>query len=219
MKKQQKLENLLDSEIEKFLAQARELPEVKALVSGKLNKTQYRKLLKTFCLVERISHGAVNTAAIYAGETGDSYLAGRLGSCAAGELGHAELAIEDLRELGEKGAETGKSEAAERWKSELLGKARKFPPAIIGHSYLFEGASGILFQDAVVPEGMPERFVAVHAKEDPAHARAIKRTIRTMEKGLSGKQTEEIVRFARKSGKRLMGMFGGMGAEPGEYWN
>ncbi len=200
----EKLETLLDREIDLFLSEARELTEVKALVSGNLSKSQYKKLLRLFCFVEQISHRAVNTAAIYAGETGDAYLAGRLGSCAAGELGHAELALEDLRDLGEKNAKIPK---AEKWESELLKKAREFPPAIIGHSYLFEGASGILFQDAVVPEKMPERFVVVHAKEDPAHARAIKRTIRIMEKELNEKQSEEIVKFARKSGERLMKVF------------
>ncbi len=200
----EKLETLLDSEMGSFLTKARELPEVKALVSGKVTRAQYKKLLKTFCLVEQISHRAVNTAAIYAREKGNAYLAGRLGSCAAGELGHAELALEDLRDLGDKSAKIPK---AENWEAELLKKAREFPPAIIGHSYLFEGASGILFQDAVVPKGMPERFVIVHAKEDPAHARAIKRTIRVMEKNLTRKQTEEIVKFARKSGVRLMKIF------------
>ncbi len=206
----EKLETLLDAEIDSFLSQARELPEIKALVSGKLSKAQYKKLLRTFRLVEQISHRAVNTAAIYAGETGNAYLAGRLGSCATGELGHAELAIEDLRDLGDKSAENRKHKTADGWQKELLKKAREFPPAIIGHSYLFEGASGILFQDAVVPKGMPERFVVVHAKEDPAHARAIKRTIRTMEKELSEKQRDGIVKFARKSGGRLMKVFGEM---------
>ena len=199
----EKLEQLLDREIDRFLSEARAVPEVRALVSGGVSKGQYRKLLRTFCLVEQISHRAVNTAAIYAGEGGDAYLAGRLGSCAAGELGHAELALEDLRDLGEKSAKIPK---AEKWEAELLKKAREFPPAIIGHSYLFEGASGILFQDAVVPKGMPDRFVAVHAKEDPAHAKAIRRTIRTMVKGLKPGQEEEIVKFARKSGGRLMKM-------------
>ncbi len=210
MPPQNKLETLLDAETDAFLARARELPEVRALVSGKLGKAQYKKLLRTFCLVEQISHTAVNTAAIYAAESGNAYLAGRLGSCATGELGHAELAMEDLRDLGEKNTENRKSKTADGWKTELLKKAREFPPAIIGHSYLFESASGILFQDAAVPKGMPERFVAVHAKEDPAHARAIKRTIRMMEKGLNGKQVEEIVKFARKSGGRLMKVFGEM---------
>ena len=199
----EKLEQLLDGEITRFLSGARGVPEVKALVSGRMSGGQYKKLLKTFCLVERISHRAVNTAAIYAGESGDAYLAGRLGSCAAGELGHAELALEDLRDLGEKNPQIP---PAEKWEAELLKKAREFPPAIIGHSYLFEGASGILFQDAVVPAGMPDRFVSVHAKEDPAHARAIKRTIRTMVKTLKPGRAEEIVKFARKSGERLMRM-------------
>ena len=203
----EKLETLLDSEITVLLAEARKLPEVKALVSGNLSRAQYKKLLRTFCLVEQISHRAVNTAAIYAGEAGNAYLAGRLGSCATGELGHTELALEDLRDLGEKSAKIPK---AEKWEAELLKKAREFPHAVIGHSYLFEGASGILFQDAVVPEGMPERFVVVHAKEDPAHARAIKRTIRMMEKDLTPKQTGEIVKFTRKSGEKLMKMFEGM---------
>jgi len=201
----EKLETLLDREIESFLSRARNLPEVRALVSGRLNRAQYKKLLRIFCFVEQISHRAVNTAAIYAGEAGDAYLSGRLGSCAAGELGHAELALEDLRALGEKNAKIPK---ADKWENELLKKAREFPTAIIGHSYLFESASGILFQDAVVPKGMPERFVVVHAKEDPAHARAIKRTIRNMEKELNKKQSEEIVNFARKSGERLMRVFG-----------
>ncbi|QMU56606.1 MAG: hypothetical protein GKS04_05680 [Candidatus Mycalebacterium zealandia] len=203
----EKLETLLDTEIDSFLSKARELTEVKALVSGSLSKEQYKKLLRTFCFVEQISHRAVNTAAIYAGEKGNAYLAGRLGSCAAGELGHAELALEDLRDLGEKNA---KIPVAKNWERELLEKAREFPPAIVGHSYLFEGASGILFQNAVVPKGMPERFVVVHAKEDPAHARAIKRTIRIMVKDLTPKKTLEIADFARKSGVRLMKMFEGI---------
>lgn len=197
----EKLEDLLDRETARFLSVARGVPEVKALVSGGMSAGQYKKLLRIFCLVEQISHRAVNTAAIYAGEAGDAYLAGRLGSCAAGELGHAELALEDLRDLGEKNA---KIPNAEKWENELLKKAREFPPAVIGHSYLFESASGTLFQDAVVPEGMPRRFVSVHAKEDPAHAKAIKRTIRMMVKGLKPGETEEIVKFARKSGERLM---------------
>ena len=203
----EKLETLLDAEIDAFLSKARELSEVQALVSESLSKEQYKKLLRTFCFVEQISHRAVNTAAIYASESGNAYLAGRLGSCAAGELGHAELALEDLRDLGEKSA---KIPSAKQWENELMKKARVFPPAIVGHSYLFEGASGILFQDAVVPKGMPDRFVVVHANEDPAHARAIKRTIRMMVKTLKPKQTDEIIKFARKSGERLMKMFEGM---------
>lgn len=205
-----KLEILLDAEIERFLAAARGLAEVSALVSGNLSRARYKKLLKTFCLVERISHSAVNTAAVRAADAGDSYLAGRLGSCAAGELGHAELAVEDLRDLGERNPEGNIPKSADAWKAELLSTAREFPAAIISHSYLFEGASGILFQDAAVPKGMPDRFVSVHAKEDPAHARAIRRTIRAMEKGLSAKQSESIVKFARKSGERMMRVFAEM---------
>jgi hypothetical protein len=53
----------------------------------------------------------------------------------------------------------------------------------------------------------PSRFIEVHAKEDPGHSLAIKRTVRSLEPELSEAEREGITVFAKKSGEYLLRLF------------
>ena len=84
--------------------------------------------------------------------------------------------------------------------------AREFPLGILGHSYLLENASGAMF-----PKhnslNFPSTFVEIHAKEDPGHSLAIKRTVRIIENDLSDDEQERILAFAKRSGEYLLELF------------
>ena len=198
----EKLESLLDIEVETYLRRVKDKEEVKDLVSGNLSKKTYARFLFTFYIIEFLSQRAVNMASINTKDS-DPYLSKRFHSCAQGELGHAEIALRDLKDLGEKEINPFCLEIVREYDELLQNAAEQFPLAILGHSYLFENVSGILFPELeTVPE--PSTFIEVHAKEDPAHSLAIKKTVRRTEKDLGEEEIEKIVQFSRKSGDYLM---------------
>jgi len=57
------------------------------------------------------------------------------------------------------------------------------------------------------PLEFPSKFVEVHAKEDPGHSLAIKRTIRNIENDLSEDEQCRIIAFANRSGEYLLKVF------------
>ena len=201
----EKLESLLDAEVEAYLQRVKDRDEVKDLVSGNIDRKTYARFLLTFYVIEHISQRAVNMAGI---NTKDSnpYLSRRFHSCAQGELGHAEIALRDLRDLGEDEPDPMSLETAGEYDGFLQKAAEEFPPAVLGHSYLFENVSGLLFPE-VKPLPHPSAFIEVHAREDPAHSVAIKKTVRKVERTLDEREIERIVEFSRKSGDYLMRLF------------
>ncbi|MEW6144426.1 MAG: hypothetical protein AB1598_05350 [Thermodesulfobacteriota bacterium] len=205
----EKLEEMLDREVGEYLERVERMDEVKALLSGEISREDYVRFLKTFYVIEYISREAVLRAAKNTEET-NPYLASRFLVCARGEAGHAEIALEDLAGMGINGVDMSTSPAALEYDEFLQHEAGKFPLGVLGHSYLFENASGIMFpKHKKLP--YPSRFIEVHAKEDPGHSVAIKKTVRKIEPELTGKQKEKIVRFARESGDYLLRVFGSIG--------
>lgn len=200
-----KLESLLDIEVETYLRRVKDKEEIKDLVSGNLTRETYARFLFTFYIIEFLSQRAVNMASVNT-KNSDPYLSKRFHSCAQGELGHAEIALRDLRDLGEKETNPFCLEIVREYDEFLQDAAERFPLAILGHSYLFENVSGLLFPELeTVPD--PSTFIEVHAKEDPAHSLAIKKTVRRIEKDLGEEEIGKIVRFSRESGDYLMRLF------------
>ena len=201
----EKLESLLDIEVETYLRRVKDKEEIKDLVSGNLTRETYARFLFTFYIIEFLSQRAVNMASINTKDS-DPYLSKRFHSCARGELGHAEIALRDLKDLGEKEINPFCLEIVREYDEFLQNAAEQFPLAILGHSYLFENVSGLLFPEVeTVPD--PSTFIEVHAKEDPAHSLAIKKTVRRIEKDLGKEKIERIVQFSRESGDYLMRLF------------
>ena len=97
----EKLESLLDIEVKTYLQRVKNKEEVRDLVSGNLTRETYARFLFTFYIIEFLSQRAVNLASINTKDS-DPYLSKRFHSCAQGELGHAEIALRDLKDLGEK---------------------------------------------------------------------------------------------------------------------
>jgi len=196
------LEAKLDREVIAYLTKVEDMPEVKALLLGNISKEVYIRFLKTFYIIEYISQRAVNLASEMVKEE-NPYLSKRFDVCAKGELGHAEIALEDLEELGVSGVEMTESSIAQDYDSILQECAQEFPLGVLSHSYLFENASGAMFPKHK-PLGFPSKFVEVHAKEDPGHSLAIKRTIRHIENDLNDDDQARMIAFANKSGDYLL---------------
>jgi len=196
------LEARLDREVITYLTKVEDIPEVKALLSGTISKDDYVRFLKTFYIIEYISQRAVNLASEMTREE-NPYLSKRLQVCAKGELGHAEIALQDLEGLGVGGVEMSESPIAHEYDRVLQDCAQEFPLGVLGHSYLFENASGTMFPKHN-PLAFPFKFIEVHAKEDPGHSLAIKRTIRHIENDLSDEEQARMIAFANKSGDYLL---------------
>lgn len=205
----EKLEDMLDREVGEYLERVRGMEEVKALLSGGISREGYMKFLKAFYIIEYVSRKAVMRAAGNTEET-SPYLSSRFISCARGEEGHAEIALEDLAGMDAGGVDLGRIPLAGEYDKFLLEEAERHPLGILGHSYLFENASGIMFPGHVKPP-YPSRFIEVHAKEDPGHSIAIKKTVRKIEPELDGNQKLEITGFARASGEFFLRVFGSIG--------
>jgi hypothetical protein len=200
-----KLEEMLDKEVGDYLSRVEGMAEVKALLSGEISRKGYIRFLKTFYIIEYVSREAVLRAAAKAERT-NPYLASRFRTCAQGEAGHAEIALEDLAGMGVSGVDMLNAPAAIEYDDFLQQQADKFPLGILGHSYLFENASGIMFPGhKKLP--YPSKFIQVHAKEDPGHSIAIKKTVRKIEPELKPKQKERIAGFAKTSGDFLLRVF------------
>ena len=199
------LESSLDNEVQNYLELLRNNENVKMLQSGSITLSIYKKFLKTFYFIEDLSQMAVNKAAQ---NTADSnpYLSKRFEVCAKGELGHAQIALEDLKKLGEESVDSDNSELINEYNEFLQKEADEYPLGILGHSYLFENVSGILFPENE-PLEYPSKFIEVHAKEDPGHSLAIKRTVRKIEDELDSRDIERIIEFSKKSGEYLIKVF------------
>ena len=206
----EKLEEMLDREVGEYLGKVRGMEEVKALLSGGISREDYIKFLTSFYIIEYISRKAVLRAAEHTEET-NPYLSSRFISCARGEEGHAEIALEDLVGMDAGGVDISRLPLALQYDEFLLDEADRSPLGILGHSYLFENASGIMFPGYVKPP-YPSRFIEVHAKEDPGHSIAIKKTVRKIEPELNGNQKHEIVGFAHASGEFFLRVFQSLGS-------
>lgn len=200
-----RLEEQLDNEVGNYIRKVEEMNEVQKLLSGDIDKPTYARFLKAFYTIEYISQRAVNMASIRTEDT-HLYLSKRFHICAQGELGHAEIALRDLREMGENFDSLDKSPLISEYDRLLQEEADSFPFSILGHSYLFENVSGQMFPRNK-PLNYPSKFIEVHAKEDPGHSRAIRRTVRNIEKELTDEQTEKIIDFTRKSGDYFIRVF------------
>ena len=199
------LEARLDWEVIAYLTKVEDMPEVKALLNGSISKEDYTRFLKTFYIIEDISQRAVNIASDMT-KNDNPYLSKRFDVCAKGELGHAQIALEDLEALGVVGVEINEGSIAQEYDNLLQDCAREFPLGILGHSYLFENASGVMFPKHK-PLEFPYKFVEVHAKEDPGHSIAIKKTIRHIENDISPEDQTRMISFANKSGEYLLRVF------------
>lgn len=201
----ERLELALDNEVNSYLKDIKETDELKALISGKIDKETYVRFLKTFYLIEFLSQRAVNMASVYLEEK-DPYLSKKFHSCAIGELGHAEIALKDLKDMDEDVDNPFENKLVKEYDKFLQNGAEDFPLSILGHSYLFENVSAILFPESGEID-FPSKFIEVHAKEDPAHSLAIKRTVRNIEDKLDQDEIDKIIQFSRKSGDYLLKLF------------
>ena len=199
------LEELLDNEVNSYLQKMQDKEEVKSLLSGNISTEIYKKFLRTFYLIEFLSQRAVNMASIVI-EDENPYLSKRFHSCAQGELGHAEIAMKDYKDMGGENFNPFDIDIVNEYDEFLQNTAEKFPIGILGHSYLFENVSGLLFPNHQ-STNFPSKFIEVHAKEDPGHSLAIKRTVRNIENDLSDEEINKIINFSRKSGDYLMQLF------------
>ena len=199
------LESSLDNEVQNYLELLRNNENVKNLQSGSITLNIYKKFLKTFYFIEDLSQMAVNKAAQNTADT-NPYLSKRFEVCAKGELGHAQIALEDLKNIGEESIDSDNRELIDEYNEFLQKEADEYPLGILGHSYLFENVSGILFPENE-PLEYPSKFIEVHAKEDPGHSLAIKRTVRKIEDELDSSDIERIIAFSKKSGEYLIKVF------------
>ena len=199
------LEELLDEEVKSYLNKVKRKKEVKSLISGNIGKCTYEKFLKTFYIIEFLSQRAVNMASVVT-EKDAPYLSKRFHSCAQGELGHAEIALKDFKDMGGESINPFEIEIVNKYDEFLQDTAVNFPLGILGHSYLFENVSGLLFPDHQSTE-FPSKFIEVHAKEDPGHSLAIKRTVRNIEKDLDEEEITKIIDLSKQSGNYLMEIF------------
>lgn len=199
------LECSLDNEVQKYLELLENIENVQILQSGSITLDIYKKFLKTFYFIEDLSQKAVNKAAKNTSES-NPYLSKRFEFCAQGELGHAQIALQDLNDLGEEALESKNIDLIDEYNEFLQKEADEYPLGILGHSYLFENVSGILFPKNK-PLDYPSKFIEVHAKEDPAHSLAIKRTVRNIQDDLNQEDITHIIIFSKKSGEYLLKVF------------
>ena len=199
------LESSLDKEVNIYLQIVEDREEVQNLQSASITSDIYCKFLKTFYIIEFLSQKAVKKASENTAHV-NPYLSKRFDLCAKGELGHAEIALKDLSDLGEKEFELNNKNLVDEYDEFLQREADEYPLGILGHSYLFENVSGILFPKNK-PLNFPSKFIEVHAKEDPGHSQAIKKTVRNIEAQISDEDIEKIILFSRKSGEYLLKLF------------
>jgi len=199
------LEESLDKEVIELISEVEQLDDYQALHDGTISDETYIKFLKTFYVMELISADAVNKASQNTKEN-DPYLSERFDFCAEGERGHAEIVLKDLEDMGIKKVDTNGAQIVTDYNDFLQRGADDFPAQIVGHSYIFESASAVLFPKQEIV-GSPKRFVEIHAKEDPGHSQAIRRTLRKIEPKLSKEEKEKIVDFSKKSGRYFIDLF------------
>ena len=194
----------LDGEVQVFLEELKAVSCVEALIGGTITREAYIGLLGACYLIESYSSRAVEVAGSAVAESSPE-LSRRFGICAAGERGHAEVALEDLKGLGVPDGERFEIPEAREYRAFLEQEAAERPECILAHSHAFECASGELFPQ--VPElPFPDRFIRLHAREDPGHSVAIRRTVRMFEQTSPETMGEDLVVFARESRRRFLGV-------------
>lgn len=194
-----RLEESLDKQVIEFISEIEKLDEYQAMHEGTISDEDYIRFLKSFYIMESISADAVYKASANTKES-DPYLSQRFDFCAEGERGHAEIALEDLSDMGVTDVHLNGTGVFKEYNDFLQNGADEFPAQIVGHSYIFESASAVLFPKQEIADS-PKRFVVLHAKEDPGHSQAIRRTVRKIEPGLSDEQKDRILEFSKKSGR------------------
>ena len=199
------LEESLDEEVKSYLNKVEQRDEFKSLISGNISRCLYIKFLKTFYIVEFLSQRAVNMASIVT-EKNNPYLSKRFHHCAQGEFGHAEIALKDLNDMNGGNINPFEIDVVSKYDEFLQDTAVNFPLGILGHSYLFENVSGLLFPN-YQPSEFPSKFIEIHAKEDPGHSLAIKRTVRNIEKDLDKEDITKVINLSKESGNYLMETF------------
>jgi hypothetical protein len=199
------LEESLDKEVIEFIGEVEQLDEYKALHEGSISDENYIRLLKTFYIMESISADAVNKASRNTKKV-NPYLSQRFDFCAEGERGHAEIALKDLADMGISKVEKNGTGIVHEYNKFLQQAADELPAQIVGHSYIFESASAVLFPKQEITD-KPRRFAEVHAREDPGHSQAIRRTVRKIEPELSTEEKQKIVSFSKKSGRYFINLF------------
>lgn len=199
------LEGLLDKEVSLFVDRIEKLDEYQELKNKSISNESYIRFLCSFYIMESLSADAVNKASENTRDT-DPYLSMRFDFCAEGERGHADIAITDLKAMGVKELHVDELNEVKSYRKFLLQGADEFPPQIIGHSYIYENSSAIIFtQQSKLDK--PFKFIEVHANDDPGHSLAIKRTVRKIEQNLSDDKKNKVADFARKSGEYFFEIF------------
>ncbi len=199
------LEDLLDREVDAYVVRLDKMAEVRALLDGTIDRDIYIRFLKSFYTIEMLSQNIVNKACSLTAES-NSYLSERFELCAKGEFGHAKIARTDLEKLDIHELNVESLNCVKEYESFLEGGVMENPLTILGHSYLFENTSAILFPRYQRLE-FPSRFVRVHAIEDPKHAKAIKETVRNIEASLNRQEVNRIIAFTRESGDHFLNVF------------
>jgi len=199
------LECSLDNEVQNYLEILEKNENVQILQSGCITLTLYKKFLKTFYFIEDLSQKAVYKAALNT-TLSNPYLSKRFEYCAKGELGHSQIALKDLKDVGETTIGSDNKALINEYNEFLQKEADDYPMGILGHSYLFENVSGILFPKNN-PLDYPSKFIEVHAKEDPGHSLAIKKTVRNIEEELDNNDIARIINFSKESGEYLIKVF------------
>ena len=199
------LEGLLDREVSLFIDRIEQLDEYQDLKNMNISNESYIKFLHSFYIMESLSADAVNKASENTRDT-DPYLSMRFDFCAEGERDHADIAIADLKAMGVTEFRADELNQVKKYRKFLLNGADEFPPQIVGHSYIYENSSAIIFarQSKI---NKPFKFIELHANEDPGHSIAIKRTVRKIEQNLSEDNKNRIADFARKSGEYFFEIF------------
>ena len=191
------LEGLLDKEVTEFVDKIENLDEYQELRNKNISNENYIKFLSSFYIMESLSADAVNKASENTRDT-YPYLSRRFDYCAEGERGHADVAMEDLKAMGVQELHVDELAKVKNYRKFLLNGADEFPAQIIGHSYLFENSSAIIFPKQSEID-KPFKFIKLHADEDPGHSVAIKKTIRKIEPNLNEEEKKQIVEFSHRS--------------------
>lgn len=192
----------LDREVQVFLDRLTANKGVAALLTGSISKRAYIALLWSCYFVERHSYQAVIQARDHL-QNCDPYLSKRFGLCSESEIGHAKVALMDLDDLGQGDQMPIAIPAVGEYEEFLFRAAEHNLYGLLGHSYLFESASSILFPK-VKPGAFPSRFALLHAREDPGHVLSVRRTVRVVERKIPESQVVKVTTFAECSGAKFM---------------
>ena len=142
------LESLLDIEVENLSSQGeRQGGDKGSCFREHHPEKPTRDSCSLFYIIEFLSQRAVNMASISTKDS-DPYLSRRFSLLRAGRTRDMPRSpFADLRDLGEKESNPFCLEIVREYDEFLQSAAERFPLAILGHSYLFENVSGLLFPE------------------------------------------------------------------------